>query len=291
MNAYIFTGQGSQFVGMGKKLYQNSDFAKKLFLLSNDILGFKITDIMFNSPIEILKKTKYTQLAIYIYSFIQAKLLDNFNPDMVAGHSLGEFSALASIDVFSFEEGLILVEKRGSLMQKICEQIPGGMAVVFGLDDHFIESFCKKDKGIVVPSNYNSPGQLVISGEEKALKRVCFSLEKKGAKRILRLPVHGAFHSPIMFSMKKKLEIFIENIHFKDSKYPIYQNVTAKPENKCSRIKKNIIEQLTSPVKWKQSVINMIHHGARSFIEIGPKNILQGMIKKIFNEIRKKNEM
>ncbi|WP_185858609.1 ACP S-malonyltransferase [Blattabacterium cuenoti] len=280
MKAYLFPGQGSQFVGMGKNLYKNSDFAKKLFRLSEEILGFKMTSIMFEGPMDQLKKTKYTQLAVYIYSVIKAKILMNFNPDMVAGHSLGEFSALAAIDVFSFEDGLILVNERASMMQKICESVHGGMAVVFGLEDHIIEDFCKRDKGIIVPSNYNSPGQLVISGEMAALKRVCFSLKKIGAK-ILTLPVHGAFHSPIMEPAKKKLKIFVEKFSFKDSKCSIYHNVTSTPIKKCNDIKKNLIEQLTSPVKWKQSIKNMILDGAISFTEVGPGNILQNLMKKI----------
>ncbi|AWU42821.1 ACP S-malonyltransferase [Blattabacterium punctulatus] len=288
MKAYIFPGQGSQYMGMGKDLYNFSNLAKKLFQLSDDILGFHMKNIMFNGSMEVLKKTKYTQLAIYIYSVIKAKILDNFNPDMVAGHSLGELSALTAINVFSFEDGLILVDKRASIMQEICEYIHGGMAVIFGLEDEIIEKVCKEDNGIVVPSNYNSPGQLVISGEEKSLKRVCQSLKKIGAKRILRLPVHGAFHSPIMEPAKQKLSKFIEKISFKDSQCPIYQNVTAKSVTKSNDIKKNLIEQLTSPVKWKQLIENMIDNGAVSFIEVGPGNILQGITKNIFNKIYKK---
>ncbi|WP_185862220.1 ACP S-malonyltransferase [Blattabacterium cuenoti] len=288
MKAYLFPGQGSQFMGMGKNLYKNSDDAKKLFRLADDVLGFGITSIMFEGSINILKKTKNTQLAIYIYSVIKAKISKNFNPDMVAGHSLGEFSALAAIDVFSFEDGLILVNKRASMMQKICESIHGGMAVIFGLEDSIIEDICKKDKGIIVPSNYNSPEQLVISGEYTALKRVCFSLKKIGAKRIFILPVHGAFHSPIMEPAQKKLKKFIQKFFFKDSKCPIYQNVTAQSFTKSNDIKKNIVEQLTSPVKWKQSIKNMIDHGAISFTEIGPGNILQGLMKKISKNFTKK---
>ncbi|WP_185859405.1 ACP S-malonyltransferase [Blattabacterium cuenoti] len=288
MKAYLFPGQGSQFIGMGKNLYKNSHLARKLFQLSDDILGFRITSIMFEGPMDILKKTKYTQLAIYIYSVIKAKISNNFEPDMVAGHSLGEFSALAAIDVFSFENGLILVNQRASIMQEICESIHGGMAVVFGLEDSIVEDFCKNDSGIIVPSNYNGPEQLVISGEYQALKRVCSSLEKRGAKRIFILPVHGAFHSPIMEPARKKFKKFINKISFKDSKCPIYQNVTAQSVIKSNDIKKNLIEQLTSPVKWKQSIENMIAHGAISFTEIGPGNILQGLIRKILRNFAKK---
>ncbi|WP_185871732.1 ACP S-malonyltransferase [Blattabacterium cuenoti] len=281
MKAYLFPGQGSQFLGMGKNLYKNSHLAKKLFQLSDEVLGFRITSVMFEGSINTLKNTKYTQLAIYIYSVIKAKILDNFEPDMVAGHSLGEFSALAAISVFSFEDGLKLVNQRASIMQNICETTHGGMAVVFGLKDSIIEEVCKKDHGIIVPSNYNCPEQLVISGEISALKRVCFFLKKIGAKRIFTLPVHGAFHSPIMEPARKKFKKIIKKISFKDSKYPIYQNVTALPVIKSYDIKRNLVEQLTYPVKWKQSIKNMMKDGAVSFTEIGPGNILQGLIKKI----------
>ncbi|AFJ90555.1 ACP S-malonyltransferase [Blattabacterium sp. (Blaberus giganteus)] len=281
MKAYLFPGQGSQFVGMGKDLYKNSHLAKKLFQLSNEVLGFKITSIMFEGSIDTLKNTKYTQLSIYIYSVIKAKISKNFKPDMVAGHSLGELSALAAINVFSFEDGLKLVNERASIMQNICELTSGGMAVVFGLKDSVIEYVCKKDHGIIVPSNYNSPEQLVISGEIQALRRVCSYLKKIGAKKILTLPVHGAFHSPIMEPAQKKFQKIVNKIDFKDSKYPIYQNVTALPVKKSNEIKNNIVKQLTAPVKWKQSIKNMMDHGAILFTEIGPGNILQGLIKKI----------
>ncbi|WP_185877098.1 ACP S-malonyltransferase [Blattabacterium cuenoti] len=288
MKAYLFPGQGSQFLGMGKNLYKNSHFAKQLFQLADDVLKFRITSIMFDGTMNILKKTKYTQLSIYIYSVIKAKILNNFEPDMVAGNSLGEFSALAAINVFSFEDGLILVNQRASVMQEICESTNGGMAAVLGLEDSIIEDICNKDRGIIVPSNYNGPKQLVISGEKEALKRVCFSLEKKGAKKIFILPVHGAFHSPIMDPAVKKFENFINKIPFKDSKCPIYQNVTAKPVMKSNDIKKNLVKQLTSPVRWKQSIENMIYNGATSFIEIGPRNILKGLVKKIIENFSKK---
>ncbi|WP_185852236.1 ACP S-malonyltransferase [Blattabacterium cuenoti] len=281
MKAYLFPGQGSQFLGMGKDLYKNSHLAKKLFQLSDEVLGFRITSVMFEGSMDTLKNTKYTQLAIYIYSVIKAKTLNNFEPDMVAGHSLGEFSALAAINVFSFEDGLKLVNQRALIMQDICELTHGGMAVVFGLKDSIIEDVCKKDHGIIVPSNYNSPEQLVISGEIQSLRRVCSFLKKIGAKKIFILPVHGAFHSPIMEPAQKKFQKIVNKIYFKDSKYPIYQNVTALPVIKSYDIKKNLVKQLTSPVKWKQSIKNMMDHGAVSFTEIGPGNILQGLIKKI----------
>jgi malonyl CoA-acyl carrier protein transacylase len=281
MKAYLFPGQGSQFVGMGKDLYKNSHLAKKLFQLSDEVLGFRMTSIMFEGSMKILRNTKYTQLSIYIYSVIKAITSNNFQPDMVAGHSLGEFSALTAINVLSFEDGLKLVNKRASIMQNICETYHGGMAVIFGLKDSIIEDICQKDHGIIVPSNYNSPGQLVISGEIQALKRVCFALKKIGAKKIFFLPVHGAFHSPIMEPARKEFKKIVNKISFKDSKCPIYQNFTALPVIKSDMIKKNIIEQFTSPVKWKQSIKNMIYDGAISFTEIGPGNILQNLIKKI----------
>lgn len=279
--AYLFPGQGSQFTGMGKDLYKKSTLAKKLFRLANEILGFRITSIMFNDTRILSEKTKYTQLSIYIYSVIKARISNDFDPDMVAGHSLGEFSALASVNVLSFEKGLILVNQRAKLMQDICESTKGEMAVIFGLEDEIIEFYCKIDNGIVVPSNYNCPGQLVISGEQKSVRRVCSYLKEIGAKRILILPVHGAFHSPIMEPAKKNFKKIIEKISFKDSKCPIYQNVNALPIIKSEDIKNNLIEHLTSPVKWKQSIKNMIIHGASSFIDIGPGNILDSLLKKI----------
>ncbi|WP_185867232.1 ACP S-malonyltransferase [Blattabacterium cuenoti] len=284
MKAYLFPGQGSQFLGMGKNLYKNSHLAKKLFQLSDEVLGFRITSVMFEGSMDILKNTKYTQLAIYIYSVIKAKISNNFEPDMVAGHSLGELSALAAIDVFSFEDGLKLVNQRASIMQDICESTHGGMAVVFGLNDSMIEDACKKDHGIIVPSNYNSPEQLVISGEIQALRRVCSFLKKIGARKIFILPVHGAFHSPIMKPAQKKFKKIVNKIYFKNSKYPIYQNVTALPVIKSVDIKNNLVEQLTYPVKWKQSIKNMMDDGASTFTEIGPGNILQGLIKKILRK-------
>ncbi|WP_185868575.1 ACP S-malonyltransferase [Blattabacterium cuenoti] len=290
MKAYLFPGQGSQFIGMGSDLYKKYFIAKKLFQLSNDILGFKITDIMFSKhSMNILKETQYTQLSIYIYSFIKIKTLSNFYPDMVSGHSLGEFSALAAINAFSFEEGLILVKKRAQIMQKICERISGGMAVILGLEDELVERVCyqqtRSTNGdrIVVPSNYNAHKQIVISGEYQTLKKVCHILYQIGAKKILYLPVHGAFHSPIMEPAKKALEKLIKNIHFHPPICPIYQNIHGKPVINCIEIKKNLIEQTTSPVKWKQSIKNMMIDGATLFEEISQKKFLIKMVKNIIN--------
>lgn len=287
--AYLFPGQGSQFVGMGKNLYKKSDQAKKMFCLSNELLGFKITSIMFNGPDKELRKTVNAQLSIYICSVIESKISNTFDPNMVAGHSLGEFSALASIGVLSFEDGLILIKKRASLMQKICNITHGGMIAVIGLEDNIIESICKKDKGIIVPSNYNAPGQLVVSGEFKSIKRICPILKKNGAKRIIYLPVHGAFHSPIMKPAEKEFRIFIKKVHFKNiNNFSIYQNINGLPYNNCLLIKNNLVKQLTYPVKWKQSIVNMFINGANTFIEIGEKNFLKKMNQKILKSLKKK---
>ncbi|WP_185882492.1 ACP S-malonyltransferase [Blattabacterium cuenoti] len=281
MKAYIFPGQGSQFIGMGKDIYSNSSIAKKLFKYADEILGFNMTKIMLEGSIKIMNNTKYTQLAIFIYSVIKSKILTNFDPDMVAGHSLGEISALTAINVLSFEDGLRLVNKRGSIMQDICTSYSGGMLAIFGLQDSIVEKICKKDPGIVVPSNYNSPEQIVISGEIHALMRVSNLIKQLKGSKILTLPINGAFHSPIMEYGKKKLTKVINKINFKYSRCPIYQNINASPVIQSLEIKHNLIEQLTSPVKWKQSIINMINHGAVKFFEIGPKNILQGLLKNI----------
>ncbi len=282
MKAYLFSGQGSQFIGMGKNLYKKSNIAKKIFKLSNDILGFNITSIMFNGPKNILQKTENAQLSIYIYSVILSKIDNKFYPDMVAGHSLGEFSALASINVFSFENGLKLVNKRASLMKKICDKIKGCMVAILGLKDNIIEDICNSyGNGVVTPSNYNTPGQLVISGEYNYVKKVCSILKKKGAKKIFYLPVSGAFHSPIMKPIEKKFSSIINKMTFKYPICPIYQNINGIPVKDTFDIKKNLVRQLTNPVKWKQSIKNMYFNGAKEFIEIGEKNILKKMIKRI----------
>lgn len=287
MKAFVFPGQGAQFVGMGKELYQNSTQAKELFEKANQILGFKITDIMFEGTQEDLKQTKVTQPAIFIHSTILAKVIGSeFNPQMVAGHSLGEFSALTAVDCLSFEDGLQLVYKRALAMQKACELQPSTMAAILGLKDEQVEEICAKiTDQIVVPANYNCPGQIVISGSIEGIDRACELLKEAGAKRALKLPVGGAFHSPLMEPAKKELEIAINSTQFSTPRCPIYQNVTTKAETKPDEIKKNLIAQLTAPVKWTQSVENMIKDGANAFEELGPGNVLQGLIKKINSSV------
>jgi [acyl-carrier-protein] S-malonyltransferase len=285
MKAYIFPGQGAQFPGMGLDLYEKSDIAKGLFEKANDILGFSITDIMFEGSAEDLKQTKVTQPAIFLHSVILAKTLGNsFKPDMVAGHSLGEFSALVAAGGLNFEDGLKLVSKRALAMQKACELQPSTMAAVLGLDDDIVEKVCAMTEGVVVAANYNCPGQLVISGEIDAVNKACESLKEEGARRALVLPVGGAFHSPLMEPAKEELANAIENTSFNAPSCPIYQNVTASAVTDENEIKANLISQLTAPVRWTQSVQQMVEDGATHFIEVGPGKVLQGLVKKIYRE-------
>ena len=285
MKAYIFPGQGAQFVGMGLDLYEKSAEAKALFEAANGILGFSITDIMFSGTDEDLKQTKVTQPAIFLHSVILSKVLGkNFAPQMVAGHSLGEFSALVANEALSFEDGLQLVAKRATAMQKACELQPGTMAAVLGLDDSKVEELCATVDGIVTPANYNCPGQLVISGELKVVEAACEKMKKAGAKRALVLPVGGAFHSVLMKPAEEELAAAIEQTTFHKPLCPVYQNVTTTAVSNEANIKKNLIKQLTAPVKWTQSVQQMIADGATEFIEVGPGKVLQGLVKKINKE-------
>jgi len=282
MNAYIFPGQGAQFPGMGLDLYEKGSIARELFEQANQILGFAITDIMFHGSTEDLRQTKVTQPAIFLHSVILSKVLgDRFKPDMVAGHSLGEFSALVANGVLGFEDGLRLVSKRAMAMQKACDLTPGTMAAVLGLDDKVVEDICTATEGVVVPANYNCPGQLVISGEVEAVNRACKKLKEAGARRALVLPVGGAFHSPLMEPAGEELASAIEATDFAEPACPIYQNVTGTAVSGAAVIKQNLIAQLTAPVKWTQSVQNMIGDGAGVFTEVGPGNVLQGLVRKI----------
>ena len=285
MKGYIFPGQGAQFTGMGKELYENSPLAKELFEKANDILGFRITDIMFDGTAEELKETKVTQPAVFLHSVILAKTLENFHPKMVAGHSLGEFSALVANGTLSFEDGLKLVSKRADAMQKACEQQPSTMAAVLGLPDETVESVCASIDGIVVAANYNCPGQLVISGEFSAVEKACEAMKAAGAKRALLLPVGGGFHSPMMEPAREELALAIENTVFSTPICPVYQNVTATAVSDANEIKKNLITQLTAPVKWTQLVQQMIADGATSFTEVGPGKVLVGLVAKINREV------
>ena len=287
MKAYVFPGQGSQFPGMGKDLYENNSEAKAMFDKANEILGFDIADIMFNGTEEDLRQTKVTQPAVFLYSVALAKSLgEEFKPDMTAGHSLGEFSALVAAEALSFEEGLKLVAARASAMQKACEMTPSTMAAVLKLSDEVVEEICAEVKeGIVVAANYNCPGQVVISGEEAAIDAACQKLLEAGAKRALKLKVGGAFHSPLMEPARAELAAAIEKAEFKTPKCPIYQTVTAQAETNPDIIKENLVAQLTAPVKWTQSVMNMINDGAVSFTEVGPGNVLQGLVSKINNTV------
>ncbi|WP_016990814.1 ACP S-malonyltransferase [Flavobacterium sp. ACAM 123] len=284
MKAYVFPGQGAQFTGMGKDLYENSALAKDLFEKANEILGFRITDIMFEGTAEELKETKVTQPAVFLHSVILAKTLDDFNPEMVAGHSLGELSALVANGALSFEDGLKLVSKRALAMQKACEIAPSTMAAVLGLADKIVEEVCASIDGVVVAANYNCPGQLVISGETAAVEKACEAMKAAGAKRALILPVGGAFHSPMMEPAREELEAAIETTTFATPSCPIYQNVTATAVSSPEEIKKNLITQLTAPVKWTQSVQQMIADGATLFTEVGPGKVLAGLIGKIDRE-------
>ena len=286
MKAYIFPGQGAQFPGMGKDLFENSKTAYELFNNANEILGFKISDVMFNGSAEDLKQTSVTQPAIFLHSVILAMSKKNeISPSMVAGHSLGEFSALVINKSISFEDGLKLVSIRANAMQKACENNPGTMAAVLGLEDKLVENVCSEVEGTVVAANFNCPGQLVISGELSAIELACEKLKEIGARRALVLPVGGAFHSPLMDEAKRELENAINKTVFSDPICPIYQNVSGLPYSSEIEIKENLISQLTSPVKWTQSIKQMIEDGAKEFIEVGPGRVLQGLVRKINGDI------
>ena len=281
MKAFVFPGQGAQFSGMGKDLYDFSDLARKRFESANEILGFNISEIMFHGTIDELKQTKVTQPAIFLHSVILAEVLGNMNPDMVAGHSLGEFSALVVAGGLSFEDGLRLVSARANAMQSACEAHPSTMAAVLGLENNTVEQICDQTDGVVVAANYNCPGQIVISGEIAAVELACETLKEAGARRALILPVGGAFHSPIMESAREKLEKAIENTDIQPLSCPIFQNVSASAEVDVTRIRRNLIDQLTAPVKWTQTMEAMIAFGATSVTEVGPGKVLQGLFKKL----------
>lgn len=280
--AFVFPGQGSQFVGMGKDLYEQSALAASLFERANEILGFRITDLMFSGTEEDLRQTKVTQPAVFLHSVITAKVMGNqFVPDMVAGHSLGEFSALVASGSLSFEDGLVLVSKRALAMQRACEAEPSTMAAVIGLNDEVVEGICATIYEIVVPANYNSPGQIVISGSMKGIEIAVEKLKEAGAKRVLPLKVGGAFHSPLMTPAREELALAISQTAFNSPLCPIYQNVTAKPSTNPQIIRQNLVEQLTAPVLWTQIMRNMIADGANHLVEVGPGEVLQGLIKKL----------
>ena len=281
--AYVFPGQGAQFVGMGKDLYDNLPLAKEMFEKANEILGFRITDLMFSGTVEDLKQTKVTQPAIFLHSVILAHALgDDFKPDMVAGHSLGEFSALVAAKAMTFEDGLRLVAARANAMQKACEAVPSTMAAVLGLDDKVVEDICASiEDEVVVAANYNCPGQLVISGSVAGIEKACVLMKEAGAKRALPLTVGGAFHSPLMLPAQEELAKAIENTNFNTPICPVYQNVNAKPMTEAKEIKENLIKQLTAPVRWTQISLAMVEDGATTFIEVGPGTVLQGLIKKV----------
>ncbi|NQU88084.1 MAG: ACP S-malonyltransferase [Mariniphaga sp.] len=285
MKAFVFPGQGAQFPGMGKDFYENSAEAKKLFEKANEILGFRITDIMFEGTIDELKETKVTQPAIFLHSVILAKTLKEFKPEMVAGHSLGEFSALVANGALTFEDGLKLVSKRAQAMQKACEMESSTMAAIVGLDDEVVEEVCASINDVVVAANYNCPGQLVISGSVTGIDKACELLTEKGAKRALKLVVGGAFHSPLMEPAREELAAAIESTTISKPICPVYQNVNALPTSDQAEIKKNLVAQLTSPVRWTQTVQNMIKDGATIFTEIGPGKVLQGLVKRMDREM------
>ncbi len=289
MKAYVFPGQGAQFVGMGKDLYDNSPIAKEYFEKANEILGYRITDLMFDGTPEDLRQTKVTQPAVFLHSVITAiSLGEEFKPDMVAGHSLGEFSALVAAKALTFEDGLKLVYARAMAMQKACEMEPSTMAAVLGLDDETVEEVCEQinKENIVVAANYNSPGQLVISGSLEGIDKACEVLKERGAKRALKLPVGGAFHSPLMEPARQELQAAIEAAEVSKPICPVYQNVNANPQTDPASIKKNLIAQLTAPVRWTQTVKNMINDGADEFIELGPGDVLKGLVKKVNPEMK-----
>ena len=287
MKAFVFPGQGAQFVGMGKDLYENNPVAKEMFDKANEILGFNITDLMFNGTDEDLRQTKVTQPAIFLHSVILAKTMgDDFNPDMVAGHSLGEFSALVAAGALSFEDGLRLVSARAQAMQKACEKTPSTMAAVLALPDAKVEELCASvTEGVVVPANYNCPGQIFISGSIEGVDAACAKMLEAGAKRALKLKVGGAFHSPLMEPARAELADAIAHTDFHAPKCPVYQNVNAEPQTDPETIKKNLIAQLTAPVRWTQTIQNMIAAGADTFVEVGPGAVLQGLVKKISSEV------
>lgn len=286
MRAYIFPGQGSQFPGMGKNLFESSTLAKERFIQANEILGFDITKTMFGDDSEALKETRVTQPAIFLHSTILSEVMANrFQPEMVSGHSLGEFSALVASGVLSFNDGLSLVKERAMAMQSACDQFPGTMAAILGLEDKVVESVCKDTTGVVIAANYNCPGQIVISGSRKAIDNACISLKEAGAKRALVLPVGGAFHSPLMEPAKERLESVIENTIFEQPKCAVYQNVCATGVIDANELKANLIAQLTAPVLWTQTIKKMISDGATHFTEVGPGRVLQGLIKKIDRSI------
>jgi [acyl-carrier-protein] S-malonyltransferase len=285
MKAYVFPGQGAQFTGMGKDLYEKSSLAKELFENANSILGFRITDLMFEGTDEDLKQTRVTQPAVFLHSTILATVLGNsFKPDMVAGHSLGEISALVANKTLTFEDGLVLVSKRAIAMQKACEKTPSTMAAILGLDDAVVEDVCASVNEIVVAANYNSPGQVVISGSNEGIDKAIEILKDRGAKRALKLAVGGAFHSPLMEPARLELEKAIKNTIFRIPVCPVYQNVNAMPSDDPEVIKSNLVSQLTSPVRWTQTILNMISGGAKSFVEVGPGCVLSGLIKKIYKD-------